>query len=119
MTHSTADTMNRRPMLADVGLVAGGGIALVAPAPTAVRGYPRRPGLAADVAPAWADLSLRLVQSTPGFTPLEASRAFAYTGSLCTRASSTGRLGIDRWPVCCQVPCTEGHRWPVAGRVMP
>jgi hypothetical protein len=80
MTQWTANAMNRRRMLADVGLVAVGGIALAAPALAAVRGYPRRPGLGADVALAWADLSLRLVQSTPGFTPPVASRAFAYMG---------------------------------------
>jgi hypothetical protein len=34
----------------------------------------------ADVASAWFDLQLRLVQETPGFSPPVASRAFGYTG---------------------------------------
>jgi hypothetical protein len=34
----------------------------------------------ADVAQAWFDLSLQLVQETPGFTPPVASRAFGYLG---------------------------------------
>jgi hypothetical protein len=38
MTQWTANAMNRRRMLADVGLVAVGGIALAAPALAAVRG---------------------------------------------------------------------------------
>jgi hypothetical protein len=80
MTPSTTDTVSRRRFLAEVGLATAGAIALAGPAPVPASAHPRRADPGADVATAWADLSLTLVQSTPGFTPPVASRAFAYLG---------------------------------------
>ena len=80
MAHSTTAGLSRRRLLADVGLAAAGAIALTPSVPVVAGARSRQPEPGDEVATAWADLSLTLVQSTPGFTPPVASRVFAYWG---------------------------------------
>ena len=80
MAHSITAGLSRRRLLADIGLAAAGAIALTPSVPVVAGARSRPPEPGAEVATAWADLSLTLVQSTPGFTPPVASRAFAYWG---------------------------------------
>ncbi|MGH8825402.1 MAG: hypothetical protein ACRDVN_13125, partial [Jiangellaceae bacterium] len=121
MTQPTANALSRRRLLADAGLVGVGSIALTRPVHAAARARPRRRSEPGDeLATAWADLSLTLVQSTPGFTPPVASRAFAYLGITLYESvvdgsrrhrSLAGLLpGLDRQPL-------TGKRemcWPVS-----
>ena len=80
MAHSITAGLSRRRLLADIGLAAAGAIALTPSVPVVAGARSRPPEPGAEVATAWADLSLTLVQTTPGFTPPVASRAFAYWG---------------------------------------
>ena len=120
MRHSTTAGLSRRRMLADVGLAAAGAMALTPSVPVMAAARSRQPEPSAEVATAWADLSLMLVQSTPGFTPPVASRAFAYLGitlyqSVIDGSSRHRNLagllrGLDRLP---RRPAGE-MCWPVA-----
>jgi hypothetical protein len=49
----------------------------------------------ADIATAWFDLQLKLVQETAGFSPPVASRAFAYTGVALYEAVVPGMQGYQ------------------------
>ena len=120
MMHSTTACLSRRRLLADVGLAAAGAMALTPSVPVMAGARSRQPDPAGEVATAWADLSLMLVQSTPGFTPPVASRAFAYWGITLYQSvvdgsprhrSLAGLLrGLDRLP---RRPAGE-MCWPVA-----
>jgi hypothetical protein len=119
MSFPTADPLSRRRFLA-AGIVGVGSIALMGGIPAWAHEPSSRREPDAEVATAWADLSLMLVQSTPGFTPPVASRAFAYFGITLYQSvvdgsrahrSLAGLLpGLDRSP-----RASEGEMsWPVA-----
>ncbi len=119
MTHSTTAGLSRRRLLSDVGLAAGA-IALTPFAPVVAGARSRQPEPGDEVATPWADLSLVLVQSTPGFTPPVASRVFAYWGISLYESVVDGShrhrtlagllRGLDRPP---RGPAGE-MCWPVA-----
>jgi hypothetical protein len=77
-------TLSRRGFLTKVGAVTGGAAALAVVGPVAVvGGAPVGTGpedFDAAVPTAWFDLARTLVQTTPGFTPPVAARAFGYIG---------------------------------------
>ena len=79
MSFPTAGSFSRRRFVA-AGIVGVGSIGLAGRVPAWAHGRHSRREPGAEVATTWADLSLLLVQSTPGFTPPVASRAFAYFG---------------------------------------
>ncbi|MEX1020154.1 MAG: vanadium-dependent haloperoxidase [Litorilinea sp.] len=75
----------------------------------------------ADLAIAWMDLALHLVQTTPGYSPPVAARTFGYLGitlyetlqpGLPDHATLAGQLqGLDSLPV---PQATENAHWPLA-----
>lgn len=80
-------------------LVMSQGLPAAAQGPRPVPVQQRRPFrtamYSADVATAWFDLSLKLVQETPGFTPPVASRAFGYLGVTLYETVRPGMPGYD------------------------
>jgi PAP2 superfamily len=110
--------LTRRALLKR-GLTAVGALSLGAlhAAPADAAPWPPPSAYPADVASAWLDLALDLVQSTPGFSPPVASRTFGYAGVALHEAladdhsgeSFAGRLngltelrrpsdGVYHWP---------------------
>jgi hypothetical protein len=89
----------------------------VTPAPAslpAVGAYDSR------VATTWFDLYLDLVQTTPGFTPPVASRAFGYAGVTLYEAVAPGMPGyqslagqLNELPPLPQPPAGETYHWPI------
>ena len=82
------------------------------------RTWPGASAYAGEVPTAWFDLALRLVQTTPGFSPPVASRAFGYSGvalyealapGIAKHRSFTGVLnGLSRAPL----PADAAYHWP-------
>ena len=75
------DELSRREVLIGAGALSGAVALGALGTPTVAAGGRDRPeDFDAEVPAAWFDLSRTLVQSTPGFTPPVAARAFGYTG---------------------------------------
>src|SRR5262245_54521838 len=87
--------VSRRGFL--LGLGSAGAIASVGPLPPALAYGASSASPAgrfdAQVPTAWFDLAVRLVRTTPGFTPPVASRAFAYAGITLYEAMVPGMPG--------------------------
>ena len=75
------DELSRREVLVGAGALSGAvAFGALGSSTVAAGGRDRPDDVDAEVPMAWFDLALTLVQSTPGFTPPVAARAFAYTG---------------------------------------
>ena len=75
------DEVTRREVLIGAGALSGALAFGAVGAPTVVAGGRDRPDdFDAEVPTAWFDLARTLVQSTPGFSPPVAARAFGYAG---------------------------------------
>jgi hypothetical protein len=103
-----------RASVAATGLAAGG---LVRTA-SADAALPGAAAYSAEVPAAWFDLALQLVQTTPGFLPPVAARAFGYAGvalheaiapGIRPRRSLAGQLNGYTSPGC---PADGDHHWP-------
>ena len=117
---NTASGLTRRELLARAAgsavSVVGAGSILAQPADA--RAFPAASAYGAEVPTAWFELALRLVRTTPGFTPPVASRAFGYAGvalheallpGLHTRGSLAGRLnGLPR----AHAAWGRAYHWP-------
>lgn len=113
-------SMSRRALLARAAAAGAGVLAIDAlrSPPAEAAAWPAASAYGADVPAAWFDLSLVLVQTTPGFSPPVASRAFGYTGvalyealapGMPQRRSLAGRLnGLTRSPR----PADPACHWP-------
>jgi len=112
--------LSRRALL---GRAASSAVGLVAIAATrsesaSAHAWPGASAYDAEVPTAWFDLALRLVRTTPGFSPPVASRAFGYAGvtlyeavapGIIKRGSFAGVLnGLTRAPR----PADAAYHWP-------
>ena len=94
--HTTPSTFDRRRLL-QLGAITAGALTLgrswpaVAGEPLACAGRVANHG--AEVPLAWFDLARTLVQTTPGFSPPVAARAFGYTGVALYEALLPGMPG--------------------------
>jgi hypothetical protein len=104
-----------RAALSAVGLVAIGTTRIE---PASAYAWPGASAYDAEVPTAWFDLALRLVRTTPGFSPPVVSRAFGYAGvalyeavapGITKRGSFVGVLnGLPRAPG----PADSAYHWP-------
>jgi hypothetical protein len=131
--------LTRREFLGRAGgaLAGASALGLVVPRAWAAPRFPPADEFDAEVAAAWFELSLGLVERTPGFSPPVASRAFAYLGlalyealvpgmdgfrSLATlpglsELPTVGRNGAYDWPSVANAALAAGSRsfFPTSG----
>lgn len=112
--------LTRRDFLARAGgaLAGASALGLLVPRAWAAPRFPPADEFDAEVAAAWFELSLGLVERTPGFSPPVASRTFAYLGLALYEALVPGMDGfrsLSTLPGLPELPAVGHNRaydWP-------